>query len=428
MRRALVAAFVVSACGGASPPLASPTARAPDPAPLAVPPPPAQAALAVPESTPPEPTLTAIDRELFARAETALADGRLYAAKRIFAHLYVAYPESQTLLARFEATEVRIQETQRAAREALAKATPAIAEAPPATYALRRRAPNTGAVPRLVKESEERNSITDDDVWHRAAGPKPEFFVPPRTDLLFAALGLDVTKLKGFAYSEYSGGPRFLPTDMPAWVPLQYGTFPVTAIVSSKPSVVAEYGTLDNDGRVVAVFDASQALTALVDLRAYARPPASTLAKVKVGTFTATDGARVAQGNITADVPTISHRLLWAQAKDGVLYVSHSAGGYAKDAKGQTAYLTALDAKSGELLWRSQPLVANASTFVVGDGYVITGYGFTAEPDFMYVLDAQTGAVTQKLPVRSGPEVILFNRERVFVRCYDTNYVFSLKR
>jgi hypothetical protein len=70
-------------------------------------------------------------------------------------------------------------------------------------------------------------------------------------------------------------------------------------------------------------------------------------------------------------------------------------------------------------------LVANAVNFLVRDGYIITGYGFTAEKDFMYVVDARTGETLQKLKVKSGPSYILERDGRIYARTYDHDYVFS---
>ncbi len=64
---------------------------------------------------------------------------------------------------------------------------------------------------------------------------------------------------------------------------------------------------------------------------------------------------------------------------------------------GQNAYVTAFDAKTKQRLWRSKALVANAQTFAVTPGYLITGYGFTAEPDWLYLLDRRTGRVVERL-------------------------------
>ena len=58
---------------------------------------------------------------------------------------------------------------------------------------------------------------------------------------------------------------------------------------------------------------------------------------------------------------------------------------------------------------------------------IVAGYGFTAEPDFVVVLDRATGAVQQRIKVPSGPEVFALVGERLYVRTYDRDLVFSVK-
>ena len=43
------------------------------------------------------------------------------------------------------------------------------------------------------------------------------------------------------------------------------------------------------------------------------------------------------------------------------------------------------------------------------------------------MLDQATGKTEQKIPVRSGPELILEKGGKLYVRTYDTNYVFDLR-
>jgi hypothetical protein len=113
--------------------------------------------------------------------------------------------------------------------------------------------------------------------------------------------------------------------------------------------------------------------------------------------------------------------------RDGTLYVANAYNGYAKEVKNQTAYVTAIEPKSGKMLWRTGPLKQNAYTFADGGDVLICGYGFTAEPDFLYLIDKKTGRTVQTIPVKSGPSHILRQGDRVYVRCYDTDYVFALK-
>lgn len=99
--------------------------------------------------------------------------------------------------------------------------------------------------------------------------------------------------------------------------------------------------------------------------------------------------------------------------------------GYAKDSGGKNGYLAAFDSATGALAWTSAPLVSNSYETFVSGGSIVTGYGFTAEPDFLYVLDLTTGAVDQKIAVKSGPEYVRAKNDQLFVRTYDTNYVFT---
>jgi hypothetical protein len=122
-----------------------------------------------------------------------------------------------------------------------------------------------------------------------------------------------------------------------------------------------------------------------------------------------------------------SQRVLWAVEKDGTLYVSHGHNTYAKESRGRNAYLTAIDPKTDQILWRSPPLVANANTFVVLGDLIVSGYGFTAEPDFLDLIDRKKGEVVARQPVKTGPEQILLKDGLLYVRCYNTDEVFRLR-
>jgi hypothetical protein len=118
----------------------------------------------------------------------------------------------------------------------------------------------------------------------------------------------------------------------------------------------------------------------------------------------------------------------WAREVDGVLYVSNSHLTYASQTKGRNAYLTAIDLAPKKTLWRSPALVANARTFVVTGGLIVAGYGFTAEPDFLYLLDRRTGKVLDRLPVTSAPEIVKLRGDLLHVRTYDRQLVVKLRR
>ncbi len=87
--------------------------------------------------------------------------------------------------------------------------------------------------------------------------------------------------------------------------------------------------------------------------------------------------------------------------------MQHSHNGYTKESRGQTGYVTAIDVASGALMWRSPPQVANVRDFVLIGGAIVSAYGLTAEPRFLFVLDAATGAVKHRTAIRATPEVLI---------------------
>jgi hypothetical protein len=90
-------------------------------------------------------------------------------------------------------------------------------------------------------------------------------------------------------------------------------------------------------------------------------------------------------------------------------------------------YVHALYWNSGKLMWHAGPRIANARNFAVVKDVVICGYGFTQEPDALYVLDVTTGRTVQTIPLASAPELIYEKDNKIHVRCYDTDYVFRLQ-
>ena len=115
----------------------------------------------------------------------------------------------------------------------------------------------------------------------------------------------------------------------------------------------------------------------------------------------------------------VYEELVWAREANGVLYVQNAHLTYARSSYGQNAYITAFDAETKRRLWRSKALVANAQNFAVTPDHLITGYGFTAEPDWLYLLDRRNGRVVERMSLPSAPEKITRSGKRFLVRTYD---------
>jgi len=118
--------------------------------------------------------------------------------------------------------------------------------------------------------------------------------------------------------------------------------------------------------------------------------------------------------------------LVWAEREGSTLYLSNGHRTYAKSSRGKNAYLSAIDLETNRLRWRSPPLTCNARNFVIVGAHIVCGYGFTAEPDFLYALDKRTGRVVAKARLKTGPDFIIKKGGRLYVRTYDRDYVFEL--
>jgi hypothetical protein len=233
----------------------------------------------------------------------------------------------------------------------------------------------TGHGARLAKVSERRNAITDTERWFST------------NQLRWPAV--EVRRLRP--------GER---TGVPSAIPIEHAGAELWRIIHEPPLALLIYG-----GRYVAGYDpATERYRFAYDFAAYITPPAS----------------------IPADREFVDETVEWASVEGGVLYVSNFHRTYARSSRGSNAYVTAIDLAGHKLLWRSPPLVSNTNTFMRIDDAIVTGYGFTAEPDFVYVVDKRTGTTRQRIAVRSGPEYVLRRGDRVFVRTYDTDYVLRI--
>lgn len=114
-----------------------------------------------------------------------------------------------------------------------------------------------------------------------------------------------------------------------------------------------------------------------------------------------------------------------AALRGNVLYLCNGGGSYASMARGKTGYVTAIDAGTGALLWQSDALVCNTTPTFWRD-YLVTGYGFTDEPDFVRVLRLSDGSVVAKASVDTAPAEFLFAGDRLTVRTYEKRFVFDL--
>jgi hypothetical protein len=115
----------------------------------------------------------------------------------------------------------------------------------------------------------------------------------------------------------------------------------------------------------------------------------------------------------------VYEQTVYAKEAAGLLIVETAHSTYAKSSSGLNAYVNAVDLKTKRLRWRSPALVANAGNFVLLNETIVSGYGFTAEPDYLYALDRTTGRVKGRLLLPSAPERIARHGDVLTVDTYD---------
>lgn len=115
----------------------------------------------------------------------------------------------------------------------------------------------------------------------------------------------------------------------------------------------------------------------------------------------------------------------YAVIAEGTLYVEIGHNTYAEE-QPHTSFIVALDPASGEVYWQSEDQVAGAYNFIVTKDAVICGYGFTSEPDYLYILNRHNGKTLEKMKLRSAPYYFIPVGDSVHVVCYNTVYEFGV--
>ena len=234
---------------------------------------------------------------------------------------------------------------------------------------------------RVVKVSEKRNKIIDDEEWWVGNRLAPITYEVPNQ------------------FRQITG-------NLPPVIPLEFRGQRVVKVIRSNP-ILAIYGQDFTDGRCLLAIDPNSGkIEVAFDFSAFQWPHEFD----------------------QAERTYVKMETTWAHLEDGILYVEHAHRSYARSSKGYNAYISALDTRTGMLLWRSKALVSNARNFLVKDGAIITGYGYTAEPDFLYVLNLADGRILQKVPLKSAPDFFVEKGDELFVRTYHTDYVFRFKK
>lgn len=114
-----------------------------------------------------------------------------------------------------------------------------------------------------------------------------------------------------------------------------------------------------------------------------------------------------------------------AVLRDGILYIGSIFNGYATG-NNSNCFLIAYDIEKDKVLWRSDNQTFNSSNFILKDGIIICGYGFTGEDDYIYQIDANTGKVIDKVTLEKMPDMFVEKDGQLYVHTYSYDYVFDM--
>ena len=123
----------------------------------------------------------------------------------------------------------------------------------------------------------------------------------------------------------------------------------------------------------------------------------------------------------------VSRGLHYALIRDDILYVNYYHRTYA-DSCPMNAYILAIDMNTGLIKFKTGPLVSNSDNFVIAGDYIITGYGFTNEEDYISLINCYTGNEDGRIMVKNSPEYFALSGDMLYVRCYsyDLGYRINL--
>lgn len=114
--------------------------------------------------------------------------------------------------------------------------------------------------------------------------------------------------------------------------------------------------------------------------------------------------------------------------KNGFIYFNEACGTYSKSYKGKCSHITCLDPITDTVKWRTPNLVSNNLFIFKDDDTIISGYGFTDEKDYLFVVDANNGKVKSRTSLGSGHYYLEIKDGKVHVFTYNAYSVFQFKK
>lgn len=116
----------------------------------------------------------------------------------------------------------------------------------------------------------------------------------------------------------------------------------------------------------------------------------------------------------------------FVKIEGNIMYVSHNSYSdyYGKISDEQVGYLSAIDLRTNEILWTTEKKTCNSSIEIIGNS-IICGFGSSFDTDYLYVVDKYSGQRVQKIFLKKAPKHVIAKDNRIYVRTYSYDYVFS---
>ncbi len=110
---------------------------------------------------------------------------------------------------------------------------------------------------------------------------------------------------------------------------------------------------------------------------------------------------------------------------EGKLYFNEACQSYSREAEGRCSSVVRLDPRRGEVEWRTPPLTSN-NIFLPYGPYIIAGYGFSGEPDHLYLIERNSGESVARQELDSAHSYLEVKDGQLVVVTYNSVYTLRL--
>jgi hypothetical protein len=108
-----------------------------------------------------------------------------------------------------------------------------------------------------------------------------------------------------------------------------------------------------------------------------------------------------------------------------LLVFNSACASYSREVDNRCSELVAVRPESGEEVWRTPSLVSN-DIFIAAGEWLFCGYGFTDEPDFLYIVDKRSGRVAAMYTLDSAADYMEIREDELWVTTYNFLYKYRL--